>query len=497
MSRPKKDFDLELTPCNDQSTTGHLFVKVVEKNAQSRNDTRADMYFNLSTVVGADNGSLRWGGSGFEKTARDIRISRDRTTQNWVLEASVEDALGQTKHPKLILDDYLDVVEYYNPTTQSRRLTIALAPTGVGTYSGTGTYAGSGTLTRIGLNIAAKVDEATAWYLYQHIMDGYKFLMQTYQGSSAPIYRFDFINPPPASSAGDQIVIFGYSRGAYTARALAGMIHSVGLLPKNNREQIAFAYNIYRASADREQTKPTTERKKGMYEKKSIFCGHHVSILPGDQDLSRPENIDPADFKRTFCRDAKVHFVGVWDTVGSVGAFRRKKLPHVSYNPSVSVFRQALALDENRGNFIPSVWDHARTNESQNVLEVWFKGGHSDVGGGKQSIKEGQDPEQAPQLSDISLRWMVRECKEHTRVRFDPTSMGNYCRSRTLGESYFRKPGEEQNKSADHDLDLEDITPETYSMLDKSLMWKLLEWLPLPKPSQAGNLRLETVYRYA
>ncbi|KAF8693894.1 hypothetical protein RHS03_08338, partial [Rhizoctonia solani] len=477
MSRPKKDFNLELTPCNDQSTTGHLFVKVVENDAQSRNDTRADMYFNLSTVVGADNGSLRWGGSGFEKTARDIRISRDRTTQNWVLEASVEDALGQTKHPKLILDDYLDVLEYYNPTTQSRRLTIALAPTGVGTYSGTGTYAGSGTLTRIGLDIAAKVDEATAWYLYQHIMDGYKFLMQTYQGSSAPIYWFDFINPPPASSAGDQIVIFGYSRGAYTARALAGMIHSVGLLPKNNREQIAFAYNIYRASADREQTKPTTERKKGMYEKKSIFCGHQVSILPGDQDLSLPENIDPADFKRTFCRDAKVHFVGVWDTVGSVGAFRRKKLPHVSYNPSVSVFRQALALDENRGNFIPSVWDHARTNESQNVLEVWFKGGHSDVGGGKQSIKEGQDPEQAPQLSDISLRWMVRD--------------------RTLGESYFRKPGEEQNKSADHDLDLEDVTPETYSMLDKSLMWKLLEWLPLPKPSQAGNLRLETVYRYA
>ncbi|GAB1526501.1 hypothetical protein RhiTH_009668 [Rhizoctonia solani] len=163
MSRPKKDFDLELTPCTDQSTTGHLFVKVVEKDAQSRNDTRADMYFNLSTVVGADNGSLRWGGSGFEKTARDIRISRDRTTQNWVLEASVEDALGQTKHPKLILDDYLDVLEYYNPTTQSRRLTIALAPTGVGTYSGTGTYAGSGTLTRIGLDIAAKVDEATAW----------------------------------------------------------------------------------------------------------------------------------------------------------------------------------------------------------------------------------------------------------------------------------------------------------------------------------------------
>ncbi|KAF8752610.1 hypothetical protein RHS01_07708 [Rhizoctonia solani] len=422
----KKDFDLELTPCNDQSTTGHLFVKVVEKNAQSRNDTRADMYFNLSTVVGADNGSLRWGGSGFEKTARDIRISRDRTTQNWVLEASVEDALGQTKHPKLILDDYLDVVEYYNPTTQSRRLTIALAPntnivklmeilkkddpskqeamrlkyrdcstsnvnryqTGVGTYSGTGTYAGSGTLTRIGLNIAAKVDEATAWYLYQHAST----VSSIANSSSAPIYRFDFINPPPASSAGDQIVIFGYSRGAYTARALAGMIHSVGLLPKNNREQIAFAYNIYRASADREQTKPTTERKKGMYEKKSIFCGHHVSILPGDQDLSRPENIDPADFKRTFCRDAKVHFVGVWDTVGSVGAFRRKKLPHVSYNPSVSVFRQALALDENRGNFIPSVWDHARTNESQNVLEVWFKGGHSDVGGESNQSRKARTP---------------------------------------------------------------------------------------------------------
>ncbi|CEL53216.1 hypothetical protein RSOLAG1IB_06182 [Rhizoctonia solani AG-1 IB] len=103
-------------------------------------------------------------------------------------------------------------------------------------------------------------------------------------------------------------------------------------------------------------------------------------------DMSaRPENVDPKCFKMVFCTPIEIKFLGVWDTVGSVGAFKRKTLPHIEYNASVKHFRQALALDETRGNFIPSVWDHSKTQleqGGQSAVEVWFKGGHSDVGGG-------------------------------------------------------------------------------------------------------------------
>ncbi|KAH9081489.1 hypothetical protein EDB83DRAFT_2669902 [Lactarius deliciosus] len=74
--------------------------------------------------------------------------------------------------------------------------------------AGIGTYTAPGFISSIGKLVAKTLDKAFAWYLYQHILDGYRFLMLNY-------------------NAGDRVCLFGFSRGAYTARALAGMLHKV------------------------------------------------------------------------------------------------------------------------------------------------------------------------------------------------------------------------------------------------------------------------------
>ena len=135
--------------------------------------------------------------------------------------------------------------------------------------SGIGTYDGKGL--RSGFSAAA--DMAVGSGLGVHIQDAYRFLMETYR-------------------EGDKICLFGFSRGAYTARCVAGMLHKVGLLPAHNSAQVPFAYEFY---------KDDSEQGWKMSE----------------------------DFKKTFCIDASVYFVGIFDCVASVG-FIPRKLPFSS-----------------------------------------------------------------------------------------------------------------------------------------------------------------------
>ncbi|KAI0684957.1 hypothetical protein BC835DRAFT_1386911 [Cytidiella melzeri] len=237
--------------------------------------------------------------------------------------------------------------------------------------------------------ISATLDEMFAIKLGTHIKDGYAFLMQNY-------------------TYGDKICIFGFSRGAYTARALAGMLQKIGLLPLHNFEQIPYAYNMY---------------------KREDAEGLELSEL----------------FKRTFCRQVHVDFLGVWDTVASVGAVPRY-LPFVSENNGIRHLRHALALDERRIKFLPNYCVDPRLkrdkhrdesdsppqirrttsiakafedeinarDEATDVKEVWFAGVHCDVGGG--SVKNNTPHA----LSRIPLRWMIRESfRCNTGIIFD------------------------------------------------------------------------------
>lgn len=166
---------------------------------------------------------------------------------------------------------------------------------------------------------------------------------------------------------GDRIFLFGFSRGAYQVRTLAAMIAEVGLIHRGNDGQIPFAYELYANS--------------------------------GEDTLSRGKS-KTARFKETFSRDVKIHFVGAWDTVSSIGLARKSTLlprtadgmHHVCY------FRHALALDERRVKFLPEyvrggagpdahsagedVANRSGTVDPPHTKEVWFKGCHSDIGGG-------------------------------------------------------------------------------------------------------------------
>ncbi|GAA5941121.1 hypothetical protein JCM10213_001720 [Rhodosporidiobolus nylandii] len=191
------------------------------------------------------------------------------------------------------------------------------------------------------------LDLAFAASLEKHICDGYRFLMTNYRQATA------------SSSLSLPL--------HFTARTLAGMLESVGLLLPGNQETIPTAYSLY---ADWSLANKEVSRCKS-----------------GDGTVEK-ETLREA-FKRTYSREVKVHFVGVWDTVSAVGGVGPTFLPFVSESTResrsfIKTFRQALALDERRGHYAEQVWVGRVGSEegATDVKQVWFPGSHSDVGGG-------------------------------------------------------------------------------------------------------------------
>ncbi len=170
---------------------------------------------------------------------------------------------------------------------------------------------------------------------------------------------------------GDEIWLFGFSRGAYTARSIVGLIRNSGLLRKQHLEKFPLAYQLYR------------DRSKETH----------------------PDEQVATQFKTQFSHAPDIRFLGLWDTVGSLGVpdhVLSKFLGNmwnfhdVTLSSIVKSAYHALAIDERRSDFKPCVWDGTNTDERQ---QVWFAGVHSDVGGGY--------PEAG--LSDCALSWMM--CK--------------------------------------------------------------------------------------
>ncbi|NMI01831.1 phospholipase effector Tle1 domain-containing protein [Pseudonocardia acidicola] len=197
---------------------------------------------------------------------------------------------------------------------------------------------------------------------------------------------------------GDRISVFGFSRGAYTVRSLAGMIATCGLLdladadPAEAWRRVDRAYDVgYR---------PPTDRRAGRgWAGRWPF--HHG-----------PEGAPVA-----------VHLVGVWDTVGALGipdtvgliAVLNRDLRHrfhdTTLSRSIRCGRHAVAMDETRGPFTPTLWTDPQPG--QDVAQVWFPGDHSDVGGGH--------PQSG--LSDGALRWMIEEAGKSAGLAFRPTAV--------------------------------------------------------------------------
>ncbi|KAL0952458.1 hypothetical protein HGRIS_006726 [Hohenbuehelia grisea] len=196
------------------------------------------------------------------------------------------------------------------------------------------------------------VDMAIAWNFERIVLSAYEWLSENYQD-------------------GAQIFIFGFSRGAYQARVIAGMIEKVGLLHKGNTNQIAFAYELYTATTESSARESHDEKEKKRAKRKSF-------------ENAKAERLCRR-FKETLSRrDVKVHFIGAWDTVSSVGIIRQPSLPETTAGMKhVCAFRHALALDERRVKFLPEYADGgAGPCGEGDVKEVWFAGSHSDIGGG-------------------------------------------------------------------------------------------------------------------
>ncbi|KAJ2925578.1 hypothetical protein H1R20_g11517, partial [Candolleomyces eurysporus] len=264
-----------------------------------------------------------------------------------------------------------------------------------------------------------KVDLAIAWNFEKTVQAAYQWLSDNYED-------------------GDCIFLFGFSRGAFQVRALSAMIHKVGLIHKGNEMQIPFmpsAYELYADSeSDRELIAPVgsakskaspeqvaAERTSMMDRLKEAlrFTRKEAPVeQAGAQAISMAER-----FKRAFSRkNVKVHFVGAWNTVSSIGIARGKRvLPGTTDGMGhICYFRHALALDERRVKFLPEyAWggktlipDFNRNDGPPQVMEVWFAGTHSDIGGGNvQNI--GMDRSRPP------LRWMASEA-EALGLRLEP-----------------------------------------------------------------------------
>lgn len=237
---------------------------------------------------------------------------------------------------------------------------------------GVGTFGAENSPFRYKRKAAEILGLATGWGLDKNVKEAYQFLVDNYNERHS-----------------DNIYLFGFSRGAYTARVLAGLIHAIGIIRPENSNLIDYAYRAY---------KDLTNENNDELSNDDVFADVRMF-----ERLLEP-------------RRATIQCLGLFDTVGSVIEFS-KRGPRFKYhamtaeNPSVISVRHAVAVDERRSMFQPQLWKKGNyfqkdlfdknTRQPQDVKEVWFTGTHSDIGGGH--------PEKESGLAKISLSWMIEE----------------------------------------------------------------------------------------
>jgi len=222
--------------------------------------------------------------------------------------------------------------------------------------------------------------------LSRNVLEAYRFLIKHY----AP---------------GDELFLFGFSRGAYTARSLVGFIRNSGLLRREHEELMGAAYALYR-------------RRDGD---------------------SHPRERESQLFRRTYSYEAMGHEVhvkclGVWDTVGALGipigrteafvrGLLRLRFHDLELSSRVEHAFHAVAVDERRRPYVPSLWKQPKEKPPQHIEQVWFAGAHSNVGGGY--------PDARP--SDIALAWMIERARA-CGLAFYPAYLDRHIDVRSLGE---------------------------------------------------------------
>jgi uncharacterized protein (DUF2235 family) len=230
-------------------------------------------------------------------------------------------------------------------------------------HPGLGTMEPPGALTPFARKTARLLGLALGYGLESDLRDAYVFLMNNFE-------------------PGDRVFLFGFSRGAYTVRAVASLLHMYGLISSGNEPLVPYAICMLTAIQQLDAQGDSASEEKLRY-----------------FQLAK-------DFQETFCRAVcKPWFVGVWDTVSSVGWIENQlRLPFTANNPDIAIGRHAIALDERRAFFRTNLWRPPAAPADggpKDLKQVWFAGVHCDVGGGY--------PEADSGASKIPLQWMLRE----------------------------------------------------------------------------------------
>jgi uncharacterized protein (DUF2235 family) len=268
--------------------------------------------------------------------------------------------------------DRTNVLRLYQTLRKDERQLVYYDP-GVGTFGGDGSWFRTTSKTREIWGLA------TGLGLDRNVKEAYQFLVENYQSGKSP--------KEGEEGERDRIMIFGFSRGAYTARVLAGFIHAVGLMKPHNLNLLDYAYRAY----------------KGVDEK-------------DDHDASSFKEVRL--FERTLDTDRPpIRLLGLFDTVASLiesgrSGIRLKSHAFTARNQSVESVLHALAIDERRTMFQPQLWESGQeywgnpfnraAAAPQDFREVWFAGGHGDIG----------YPEKRSTLAKVPLAWMIREAQK-------------------------------------------------------------------------------------
>ena len=211
-------------------------------------------------------------------------------------------------------------------------------------------------------------DGATGVGISSKIQQAYHFIIENYE-------------------PGDELFLFGFSRGAFTVRSLSGLIRNSGILKIRNIELIPKAYKIYRS-------------RKPQYQ---------------------PREVEATLFRKTYAveESTRIKFIGVWDTVGALGnplwmkslLSRQNQFHDTDLSTRIDNAYHALSVDEKRKNFEATLWHQQADSKDQVLEQVWFPGVHSDVGGGY--------PANEDSLSDSAMLWMLDKAQK-CNLAFDP-----------------------------------------------------------------------------
>jgi uncharacterized protein (DUF2235 family) len=308
---------------------------------------------------------------------------------------------------------------------------------------GVGTLARPNPWKKLQQDASAIFGLATGYGLDDNVLNSYEFIVDNYE-------------------EGDEIYLFGFSRGAYTVRVLAGLIHKVGLISKPQSNLAGSGLTAYK------QFSSDAGQPGGGIDLKQFTDGGAPDPGPATRDDQA------AQYARILSvKWPTIKFVGVWDTVASVIVPRPDRLywpslqvlAYTEANPSVRIFRQAMSIDERRRMFRLLPWQQpqkfmqnrfSKTNneEPQDSLKVWFAAVHADIGGGY--------PEKESAISKYPLIWMIEEA----------VKCGLVVDRRTVNQLAWGI----QRKGSPFSYVAPDFTGELHSSM--TWAWRPLEYLP-------------------